>query len=196
MKWVLLAVTVAGGCGEPPWPRVVPDPAPPDAPVRVTEVASARSEDAGRPSTESLDEEALAALAPILAENDKIHAALVADTLAGVAAAAGAVASAAQAARAFVKDEALVGYLSDIEKSAAKVGSSDDIEVVRAAYGDLSKPMVALASAVPAVRGARKVFFCPMTKGYPKWLQAEPSLRNPYYGSKMLTCGEESEWSE
>jgi hypothetical protein len=33
-----------------------------------------------------------------------------------------------------------------------------------------------------------------MAHGYQKWIQREPSLRNPYFGSKMLTCGEESDW--
>ena len=33
--------------------------------------------------------------------------------------------------------------------------------------------------------------FCPMVKGGAgDWLQATKALRNPYYGSKMLTCGE------
>jgi hypothetical protein len=29
--------------------------------------------------------------------------------------------------------------------------------------------------------------FCPMAPG--RWLQKNPQLRNPYYGSEMLTCG-------
>lgn len=31
------------------------------------------------------------------------------------------------------------------------------------------------------------VAFCPMAPG--RWVQTEKELRNPYYGSKMLTCG-------
>ncbi|HOB99837.1 MAG TPA: efflux RND transporter periplasmic adaptor subunit [Verrucomicrobiota bacterium] len=36
-----------------------------------------------------------------------------------------------------------------------------------------------------------KVFFCPMAPKPGLWFQAEGPLRNPFYGSKMLTCGEE-----
>lgn len=38
-----------------------------------------------------------------------------------------------------------------------------------------------------------KVFFCPMAPKPGLWFQAKGPLRNPYYGSKMLTCGEEVE---
>jgi Cu(I)/Ag(I) efflux system membrane fusion protein len=36
-----------------------------------------------------------------------------------------------------------------------------------------------------------KVFFCPMAPKPGLWFQSKGPLRNPYYGSKMLTCGEE-----
>jgi len=32
------------------------------------------------------------------------------------------------------------------------------------------------------------IFHCPMSKG--DWLQTTQQKRNPYYGFKMLTCGE------
>lgn len=32
------------------------------------------------------------------------------------------------------------------------------------------------------------IFHCPMTKG--DWLQSSEGLANPFYGFKMLTCGE------
>ena len=36
-----------------------------------------------------------------------------------------------------------------------------------------------------------KVYYCPMAKPPGLWLQQKGPLRNPYYGSEMLTCGEE-----
>ena len=32
------------------------------------------------------------------------------------------------------------------------------------------------------------IFHCPMTKG--DWLQASEEMANPFYGFKMLKCGE------
>ncbi len=61
------------------------------------------------------------------------------------------------------------------------------------AFRPISHAVVKLAS---LVRGdaARQPFhhmFCPMVKGGAgDWLQATGVLRNPYYGSEMLTCGE------
>jgi hypothetical protein len=33
--------------------------------------------------------------------------------------------------------------------------------------------------------------YCPMKKMY--WLSKEETIKNPYYGSKMLTCGNVSD---
>ncbi|RYF85874.1 MAG: DUF3347 domain-containing protein, partial [Chitinophagaceae bacterium] len=35
------------------------------------------------------------------------------------------------------------------------------------------------------------VQYCPMKKA--TWLSSEKQIRNPYYGSSMLTCGEVTE---
>ncbi len=61
------------------------------------------------------------------------------------------------------------------------------------AFRPLSHAVVALAT---QVRGAQadtpfRHMFCPMVKGGGgDWLQAEPKLVNPYWGSQMLHCGE------
>lgn len=195
---VLVACSVMfAACSEPPWPDVAPEPAPPAPPARV-DAAAAPSPAAATPSSVTAVElapEALAALSPMLAANDKIHAALAGDTTTGVGEAAVTIAEAALAARPLVKDATLQALLADVETRARHLGHGGDIEAMRLTYGDLSKPLVAIASAVPALRDGRHIFMCPMAKGYQKWLQAEPSLRNPYFGAKMLTCGEESDWA-
>jgi hypothetical protein len=33
-----------------------------------------------------------------------------------------------------------------------------------------------------------KLAYCPMVRG--SWLQKDETIRNPYYGKGMLTCGE------
>lgn len=205
-----LATASLLACSEPPWPDVTPEPAPPAPPARVDAAASATPDVPAAPvAVVTLAPEALAALAPMMAANDKIHAALAGDTTQGVTEAATTIAEAALAARPLVKDATLQALLADVETRARHLGHGGDIdarrpggaglpagiEAMRLTYGDLSKPLVAIASAVPALRDGRHVFMCPMAKGYQKWLQAEPSLRNPYFGAKMLTCGEESTWA-
>lgn len=190
---MILAATLA--CSEPPWPDVTPEPAPPEPPARVT-TPPAQPPPAPTPGpTIALDPELVTALRPLFTHNDTIHRALAGDTTDGVATAALAIADAALGARPRVKDATAQALLAEIETRARHVAHDAAIDPMRLAYGELSKPLVALASAVPALREGRHIFECPMAKGYQKWLQAEPSLRNPYFGAKMLTCGEESDWT-
>lgn len=183
------------GCGEAAWPEVKPAPRPPAAPggPKVAGTSPGPAAPAELAQVE-LPAEAIEALRPLLAAYDKAHAALTGDTLAGVADSGRAMAEAARVARAQVKDQTLAALLVDVENKGRKLGEGD-IEAVRLTYGDLSKSLLGLVSAVAPLREGRFVFECPMAKGYQKWLQREPNLRNPYFGSSMLTCGDEGRWS-
>ena len=63
----------------------------------------------------------------------------------------------------------------------------------RRKFKPISHAVVTLAT---EVRGAGAdqpfhQFFCPMVKqGEGDWLQSDDLLRNPYYGTEMLRCGE------
>jgi len=61
------------------------------------------------------------------------------------------------------------------------------------AFRPISHAVVRLASLVRS-EGATESFsqmFCPMVKGGGgDWLQPNDDLQNPYFGSKMLTCGD------
>jgi HPt (histidine-containing phosphotransfer) domain-containing protein len=108
-----------------------------------------------------------------------IQARLASDKFDGVAPAAHAIAS--QAARMGTGGEALA-------KSAQAVEQAADIKAARKAFGDLSDAVIDAAKAegwkdLPDV----KVAYCPMAKR--SWIQKEDSIRNPYYGTSMLTCG-------
>lgn len=65
------------------------------------------------------------------------------------------------------------------------------LEGQRAAFADLS------AQLWPVFRQARSITrdlyyaYCPMRKAW--WISAEPEIRNPYYGAKMLACGKIAE---
>ena len=74
-------------------------------------------------------------------------------------------------------------------KAAKAVGESTDIKVAREAFGALSDAVIAAAKAEGwKDLGDTKLAFCPMVKR--AWLQKEEKIRNPYFGSTMLECGE------
>lgn len=61
-----------------------------------------------------------------------------------------------------------------------------DISAQREAFKEISKPMAMWASM--AVPEGINVVYCSMSPG--SWLQKGEDIRNPYYGSEMLKCGE------
>ena len=78
------------------------------------------------------------------------------------------------------------GVTGKLGVAAAGVGKARTIEQAREAMKELSKPMAMWASmSKPA---GIDVVFCSMAKG--SWLQRDDKIRNPYYGAKMLKCGE------
>jgi hypothetical protein len=123
----------------------------------------------------------------VLAEYVKMHDALASDRTEGVAEAA-------------TKIEAMAtemaGHAGDAEKklyaglgAAAAKMKSGDLEALR-------KPMRELSVAVDAFLRAAgtpgwQLYYCPMADGY--WIQTSEGVRNPYYGAKMLACGDKVE---
>lgn len=75
---------------------------------------------------------------------------------------------------------------NNISEGARKMAAAKDIASLRAALVSLSKPMVVWTamSKPPGIN----VIYCSMNPG--SWLQKGAAIRNPYYGSKMLSCGE------
>lgn len=75
-----------------------------------------------------------------------------------------------------------------LAKSASVIAGSKDLEKQRAAFAELSVPMIDLAktrqSGTPVY-----VDHCPMYNEGVDWLSQEKGIKNPYYGSMMLTCG-------
>ena len=67
-----------------------------------------------------------------------------------------------------------------------KAGNSIDKQ--RAAFNDVSTVMWELVKGSEIVKGKVYYQYCPMKKAY--WLSLEKEIRNPYFGSSMLTCGE------
>jgi copper chaperone CopZ len=80
--------------------------------------------------------------------------------------------------------------LTDLKENAESVNGTKDIAKQRNQFMSLSKKMYAL---IKVANPAQTVYyqFCPMAndgKGA-NWLSKENVIKNPYYGSMMLTCG-------
>lgn len=65
--------------------------------------------------------------------------------------------------------------------------SGQAIDAVREEFLDLTGPALAYAAGNQGGTLRVSVAFCPMKPG--RWLQATPTIANPYYGAEMLTCG-------
>jgi hypothetical protein len=110
----------------------------------------------------------------------EIQGRLAADKVDGIKPAARAIGE--QAARMGAEGAAIVKAAKSIEDAA-------DLKTAREAFGGLSDAVIAAGTAegwkdLPDLR----VAYCPMVKK--SWLQKDDAIKNPYYGSGMLTCGE------
>lgn len=75
---------------------------------------------------------------------------------------------------------------SNLVKHASAIGKSNDIAMIREKFKKLSQPM-AMWAGMSKPKGI-DVVYCSMAKA--SWLQKKGKTRNPYYGKKMLACGE------
>ena len=78
-------------------------------------------------------------------------------------------------------------YSKKLWAEATAIADAADLEKQRDAFSPFSEDMFQLAkktslSNLPIYRQ-----YCPMKKMY--WLSGETAIRNPYYGSMMLSCG-------
>jgi hypothetical protein len=75
-----------------------------------------------------------------------------------------------------------------ISSAAKEMQKATKIADVRNAFGKLSEALVAYLDAQKRKPGADlKVAVCPMVDK--PWIQKDGPIRNPYYGSEMLSCG-------
>ncbi len=73
------------------------------------------------------------------------------------------------------------GVVGPLAETAAGVA---DIESMRSAF----KPLSELLAGMDLPAGYARAY-CPMYDGGSNWVQVDGPVRNPYYGSTMLTCG-------
>lgn len=85
---------------------------------------------------------------------------------------------------------AAASKLAELMKAAPPAG----IDAQRAAFADMSKALITAMVADPTLQKGRYIFECPMAPAYKRWVQTHSKLQNPYWGSKMLECGEKVAW--
>lgn len=76
-------------------------------------------------------------------------------------------------------------------KDAGYISTNKNIKQQRELFATFSTNMYALAKAMKLTADPVYYAYCPMKKAY--WLSSEAAIKNPYYGSAMLTCGKVAE---
>ena len=131
-----------------------------------------------------------AQMQPILRSYLKVGDALAADSLKGVRAEAERIHKLAGKLNPSAVTGEHASHYEDVpaklESASAALAKTKTLEEARSTYKKLSMPMGMWAS-MSKPKGVN-VVYCPMAKG--SWLQEEGAIRNPYYGSSMLGCGQ------
>jgi hypothetical protein len=83
------------------------------------------------------------------------------------------------------------GSRNALVKDAGVISESKDLKKQREIFANFSTNMYALATSLKLTSEPIYYQYCPMKKAY--WLSAVKTIKNPYYGSAMLTCGEVKE---
>ena len=114
--------------------------------------------------------------------------ALAGDSAAVVAGQAAKLATEAEAIAKKEREKPTLDAIEDLEAVvvAARGMKGSEIEALRAQFNPLSRAVGRLVER-QAVAG-HGIYYCPMADAY--WVQKSGAVKNPYYGSKMLGCGE------
>lgn len=82
---------------------------------------------------------------------------------------------------------ALITAQDKLKMDAQAIAASNKIEAQRTSFSTLSNNIYTLAKAAKLSTEPVYMEYCPMKKMY--WLSSEASIKNPYYGKAMPTCG-------
>lgn len=83
------------------------------------------------------------------------------------------------------------GNVHALVKDAGRISDTKDINKQRTLFSNFSSNMSAVVKAMKLTDKPVYQQYCPMKKAY--WLSSEKAIKNPYYGSSMLTCGKVTE---
>jgi tetratricopeptide (TPR) repeat protein len=84
-----------------------------------------------------------------------------------------------------------MGLSEKIKFDASHINETKDVKHQREHFNDLSNNIFALVKGLKANENPVYQQYCPMAKAY--WLSDNATVKNPYYGKSMLTCGKVSE---
>ena len=79
-------------------------------------------------------------------------------------------------------------------KDASAISATKDLKKQRATFSTFSVNMFALTKELELNTEPVYYAYCPMVKA--TWLSSNKTIKNPYYGSVMLTCGKVTETIE
>ncbi len=85
-----------------------------------------------------------------------------------------------------------MNHSSSLNNELRKATNTNDIEGMRMIFKNISDQMVMLIKTFGAIDEPVYIDYCPMAnndKGA-EWLSTKKEIRNPYFGSSMLKCGE------
>ncbi|MBZ9730739.1 efflux RND transporter periplasmic adaptor subunit [Salegentibacter sp. JZCK2] len=86
-------------------------------------------------------------------------------------------------------------FREELSTAAQGISSAENIQNIRSGFDELSETMIGMVKTFQLGEGTLYVQHCPMAnndKGA-DWLSLSREIRNPYYGSAMLSCGEVQE---
>ena len=109
------------------------------------------------------------------------QASLASDSLAKISASASALALA-------VREDTAKSFPADVATQAEALAKAKDLAAARKAFQPLSESLIRYAKTGNIPAGTLYEVYCPMAKA--GWLQADKTVRNPYFGQAMLDCGQ------
>ncbi|MEO8886631.1 MAG: DUF3347 domain-containing protein [Mucilaginibacter sp.] len=84
-----------------------------------------------------------------------------------------------------------LAYADKLSFDSRHISETTDIDHQREHFANLSVNILAVLKALKLNTATLYKQYCPMKKKY--WLSEASAIKNPYYGSKMPTCGETKE---
>lgn len=104
---------------------------------------------------------------------------------------AGAASAAIAALQQTVKAESSFVQKETLSNAVEKLARAKDIEKQRKSLNEVSTVLWKIVQGSDKISKAVYYQYCPMKRAY--WLSEAPAIKNPYYGSAMLTCGKVAE---
>lgn len=131
------------------------------------------------------------ALKPLLEKYYTVKESLISGDVKASSGNAATLVAALKAIDAKQESQATQKQLNAILTYAQQIAQAKDIAKQREAFSGLSGSMLQLAKTEKIADAVIYLDYCPMKKAY--WLSDSKTIRNPYYGNSMLSCGEVKE---